>query len=148
MFRALAIVTTAVLAGCASPQERMQRQSENSNLAARLSSAQHSTTVDCRNKATCDKAFSLAKVYVQMNADMKVQFSDDTTVSTYNPLDYGYVALQATKIPGAGDSASITLTASCKGMYGGSDLFFNMCARKIVPAYEGFKSYVESKITP
>ena len=74
----------------------------------------------------CEKAFSLAKVYVQTNADMKVQFSDDTTVSTYNPLDYGYEALQATKTPQAGESASIKLVASCKGMYGGSDLFFNM----------------------
>ena len=96
----------------------------------------------------CEKAFSLAKVYVQMNADMKVQFSDDTTISTYNPLDYGYVALQATKTPQAGDSASIKLVASCKGMYSGSDLFFNMCASKIAPAYEGFRSYIESRMAP
>ena len=83
-----------------------------------------------------------------MNGDMKVQFSDDTTISTYNPLDYGYVALQATKTPQAGDSASIKLAASCKGMYSGSELFFNMCARKIAPAYEGFRPYVESRMAP
>jgi len=96
----------------------------------------------------CEKAFSLAKVYVQTNADMKVQFSDDTTISTYNPLDYGYVALQATKTPQAGESASIKLVASCKGMNSGSDLFFNMCASKIAPAYEGFRTYIESRMIP
>ena len=148
MLKHIAIIAVIVLAGCASPQERQQRQSENAALQSRLSATNLSTTVNCSSKPRCDKAFSLAKVYVQMHADMKIQFSDDTTISTYNPLDYGYVALQATKLPEAGDTASITLVATCKGMYVGSDLFFNMCARKIVPAYEGFKSYVESRMIP
>ena len=148
MLKHIAVSVIIVLAGCASPQERQLRQSENAGLQSRLSAANSNTTVTCSSRVLCDKAFSLAKVYVQMNADMKIQHSDDTTISTYNPLDYGYVALQATKTPQAGDAASITLVASCKGMYGGSELFFNMCARKIVPAYEGFKSFVESRMVP
>ena len=91
------------------------------------------------------KAFRLAKIYVQDNADMKVQFSDDTTISTYNPIKYAYVGLRATRIPGSGDSSTIELVAFCKGMED-RGYFFSLCAQRIAPIYEGFKSYIETRL--
>lgn len=139
------------LAGCVSQQElaqrQAQRQAENSQLQSRLSAAQQNTSVFCPDKQSCDKAFSLTKIYIQENADMKLQFSDDTTVSTYNPIEYSYVALRATRMPESGDSSSIRLVASCKGM-DASDYFFSLCVNRIVPIYNGFKPFVESRIKP
>lgn len=144
---AAASILILSLAGCVSQQELARRQSEINELQSRLSAARQNTSVTCPNKQACDKAFSLAKVYVQENADMKLQFSDDTSVSTYNPIDYAYVALGATKTPEAGDSSSIRLVASCKGMDDGG-YFFSLCANRIVPIYNGFKPYIESRIKP
>ena len=104
------------------------------------------STVTCPDKRTCDKAFTLAKIYVQEHADMKIQSSDDTIVSTYNPTDYGRMALTATRTPESGDSSTIKLVATCKGMDSGSDLFFKMCAERIAPTYKNFKSFIESKM--
>jgi hypothetical protein len=136
-----------VLTGCVSQQQLAQRQAELSSLQSRLNASRQNTMVTCPNKQLCDKAFRLAKVYVQENADMKLQFSDDTTVSTYNSIDYGYVALRATRTPEAGDSSSIRLVASCEGM-DDEGYFFSKCAKRIVPIYEGFKPYIESRIKP
>ena len=75
-------------------------------------------------------------------------------VSTYNSTKYGYVALRATKAPGAGASATIKLTASCYGMDIATvnsessqlALLFTRCARRVVPIYQGFRPYIEPKL--
>lgn len=141
----VASIIVLALTGCVSQQELARRQAATNDLQNRLSAAMQNTIVTCPDKRLCDKAFSLAKVYVQEHSDMKLQFSDDTTVSTYNSIDYGYVALRATKTPEAGDSSSIRLVATCKGMDG---LFFSDCAQRIVSIYDGFKPYIESRIKP
>ncbi|CAH1189358.1 hypothetical protein NTGBS_1000003 [Candidatus Nitrotoga sp. BS] len=55
-------------------------------------------TITCLNKVICDKAFSLAKDYIQQIGNMKIQFSDNKMVSTYsntfsNPLDVSMSAI-------------------------------------------------------
>lgn len=136
-------VLTFAISGCVSQQQIAQRQAEMSALQSRLSAARANSTVTCANKQICEKAFALTKVYVQQNADMKIQHSDDTIISTFNPTQYAYIALQATKMPGSGDTATIQLTASCKGM---ESSFFPECASRITPIYDGFKPFVESKL--
>jgi hypothetical protein len=140
----LIVIACAVtsLVGCVSQEQLARERAETAQAQNDLDSARTNATVSCNNKQSCEKAFSLAKIYVQENADMKIQLSDDTMVSTYNPTQYGYVALRATKIPGAGDSSTIQLVASCNGM----DVFFNECARRIAPIYRSFKPYIESKL--
>jgi len=140
-----AVVLVITVTGCVSQQELDQRQAGLNNLQSRLSSAQAYRTATCPNAAACEKAFRLAKIYVQDNADMKVQFSDDTTISTYNPIKYAYVGLRATRIPGSGDSSTIELVAFCKGMED-RGYFFSLCAQRIAPIYEGFKSYIETRL--
>lgn len=149
----IALTVALTLAGCVSQQElaqrQAQRQAEINHLLSRLSEAEQNTTVSCPNKQLCDKTFSLTKIYIQENADMKLQFSDDTTVSTYNPFDYAKVALRATRIPESGDSSSIKLVASCKGMDPNiSEYMFTLCVNRVVPIYNGFKPFIESRIKP
>ena len=139
-------IIALTLTGCVSQEELARRQAAFNEMQSRLSASQNNTIVTCPNKQVCDKAFSLAKIYVQNNADMKIQFSDETTISTYNPINYGYMGLNATRTPEVGDSSSIKLVASCKGMYDGGGYFYEMCANRVTPVYEGFKPFIESKI--
>ena len=70
------------------------------------------------------------------------------------------MALRATKIPGARESSTIELVASCKGMndadyydgirrtgvYGseGSMSTITTCVNSMLPIYRGFEPYIES----
>lgn len=129
-----------VITGCVSQEQLAHRRTLESN----LSQAHSNALVTCTSKPTCDKAFSLAKVYVQTMASMKVQFSDDTTISTYNANDWDRIALSAMKVPGAGDSATIQLSVSCYKM--AYTYEFEKCARRMISIYNGFKEFVESRL--
>ena len=140
------MLSVIAMTGCAAQQQQAElRRADEQILRKQLVSAKEKSIVNCLDKRQCDKALSLTKVYITQNSDMKVQTSDDTLISTYNSSDYARIALSAIKIPGHGDSSSIDLSASCKGLDGGSS-FFSMCASRIVQIYEGFKPYVESRI--
>jgi hypothetical protein len=134
-----------VLASCASQEEIQRRQRAARDVQDRLASARsNGGTVNCPDKRTCDKAFSWTKVYVQDNSKMRVQMSDDTMVSTLGPTQYGYVGLRATKIPGAGDSATIELVATCRGI--DDSIFQTDCTDKLVRVYGGFRTFVETRM--
>lgn len=142
----ISMLVVLLFSGCAGYQQAVQRnQSEVAELQDELDNAILSASLDCTSKQSCEKAFSLAKIYVLDHADMKIQLSDDTMVSTYNPIDYGRVALSATKIPGTGESSTIKLVASCKGM-DDKNYFFKICGKRIAHIYRGFKPYIESKL--
>ena len=146
MKKLIVVACAAVsIGGCVSQEQLARQRADYAQAQSDLDSARANATISCANKSSCEKAFSLAKIYVQDNADMKIQLSDDTMVSTYNPPQYGYMALRATKIPEAGDSSTIQLVASCKGMDDQS-YFFSMCARRIAPVYRGFRPYIEPKL--
>lgn len=88
----LIVIACAVtsLLGCVSQEQLASERAETAQAQNDLDSARTNATVSCNNKQSCEKAFSLAKIYVQENSDMKIQLSDDTMVSTYNPTQYGY----------------------------------------------------------
>lgn len=140
----LVVLLGFVFTGCVNQQQAIKRQEEINDLQIRLDAAKSNLLVTCENKTQCEKAFSLTKVYIQQHSNMKVQFSDDTTVSTYNPTKPLYVGMQATKTPGVGETATIQLTVSCNGM--DSRYFYVDCAKRVTPIYEGFKPYIESKL--
>lgn len=144
-FAITALLLLVTITGCATPQQREQREAERRRLQSELSDAQSRASVSCSGKASCDKAFSLAKLYMQDNSHMRMQFSDDTTATTYNPTDYGYVGLTAKKIPGKGDSAEVTLTGTCRGMYDGGFYFFE-CAQKLIRILNDFPPYIEKSL--
>lgn len=160
------LMLSITLSGCAAALKEMkadeerrqneERQAKNKQQADEIRNRErlensllnNSDTVTCSTKIKCEKAFSLTKVFIQQHTDMKIQFSDDTTVSTYNaPADRPfYVSMTAIKIPGIGESANIILTASCKSLSDKQGLAFSLCADKIAEIYEGFKPFVESKL--
>lgn len=157
------ILLSTILSGCAEAwkqagehNERRAQEQRDADLKDQSNEIQRrerlqallsdSDTVKCHTKISCDKAFSLTKVFIQQHTDMKIQFSDDTTVSTHNATQPFYVAMTAVKIPGAGESASITLTATCKSLSDKTGLAFSLCADKVATIYENFKPFVESKI--
>jgi hypothetical protein len=45
---------------------------------------------------------------------MKIQLATDTIVETYNPTDSGKLGAKVIKTPGAGQSAEIVLTVTCR----------------------------------
>lgn len=133
--------------GCASQQYRenvARTQAANNELRSQLNMAMtNGSTVNCPTKPSCDKAFSLAKVYVQQNSEMKIQMSDDTLISTYTSGEYGYISLQATKTLGTGDTATIELGSSCKDA---PDYMQSVCMHRLIPIHAGFKPFIESRL--
>jgi hypothetical protein len=149
-----ATITVLLLAGCASQADIAQLAPANE----RMKLAHKNARIDCANKRDCDKAFDLAKVYVQSNADMNVQFSDSTLIATSNTPNRGIrddrydqlVELKATKTPESGDSATIDLFAFCNGLefyfdYRHTDAFVG-CANKLTAIYDGFRPFIESRL--
>ena len=157
----LAALLLVVVSGCTSKdtiarhhnheQVLAQRQAEYDaikHIKDRLRTSKVNGTITCSNKVMCEKAFSLTKDYIQQIGDMKIQFSDDTTISTYNssssnPLD---VSMSATKTPDFGETEKIKLVASCGYLNKGYDPLFVVCATKVADIYDGFKVFVESKL--
>jgi hypothetical protein len=62
--------------------------------------------------------FSMAKIFVHENSDMKIQFADDTLISTYNPLDLYQCGMNVKKVPKIGESATIYLQIDCVDQLG------------------------------
>lgn len=152
IFRLSILFVLIVLSGCVSPKKPVQADTEQIDTqmkanAARLERAAENAKISCQNKQSCDRAFILAWVFVKENADTTIQFSDDTIVSTFNPIAWGKMGLTATKIPEAGDSATIKLVASCKGINTNvNDAYYIKCIEKVENAYLKFKPYIESKL--
>lgn len=157
----LAAMLLILISGCTSKdtiarhheheQILAQRQAEYNaikHVKDRLRTSRVNDTITCSNKVICDKAFSLTKDYIQQIGNMKIQFSDDTTVSTYksspsNPLD---VSMSATKTPDIGETEKIKLVASCEYQNKEYDPLFVVCATKVADIYDGFKLFVEPKL--
>lgn len=145
MSKVLLKMTLALLVsvsyGCVSDQYRKRDEETLKITLNRLEESKQHSTYSCPNKPTCDKAFSLTKIYIQNNSDMKIQFSDDTIVSTYNPTTFGSIGMSATKTPGRGDSATIQLNVFCKFSIADID-----CLRRSTDAYAGFRNFLESGV--
>ena len=145
----LAIATAVIfLVGCATSIESSYW--DISIVESTLNSAKANAVIICNSKQECDKAFSLTKVYVQENADMKIEVSNDTMVATYEPFLFVDVGLTATKTPGTGDSAKIELVASCPSLRDADSIMFSRyyrtCARRVATIYRGFNLFVSSKL--
>ena len=109
---------------------------------AALEVAEAKAVIACRDKAACDKSFSLTQVYINKTSDQKIQIATDTIVETYNPIEDGKMGLQAMRIPDKGTSASIRLTATCKG----ERAAFDRCLLKKTNAYDGFRPFIASML--
>lgn len=107
--------------------------------------AEKNAYVSCENKASCDKTFSLAQIYINSMASQKIQFATDTIVETYNPTEAGSIGMSAIKIPGKGDSSIIRLAVTCKDNDWGN--FDNICRVKKQTIYNGFRSFISKMLS-
>jgi outer membrane murein-binding lipoprotein Lpp len=137
----LAITGAVVLmSGCASMEREMQAATDRETAIriALIEAERDSSSVKCATKTECEKAFTRAKIFVHDRSSMRVQFADDTTITTYNPNDYGLIGLTVTRRPGEGDSATLTLKVSCY------DIQYNLiqCAPRMTKIYNDFPKAV------
>lgn len=96
----------------------------------------------CNGKIECEKIFALTQIFISQNSDMKIQFSNDTIIETFNPTNPTEVGVKAFKTPGKNDSYEISLTAFCKD---NGDRSSNIiCNKKLTNIYESYKSYIKS----
>lgn len=91
-----------------------KRAQQKATEVALLADADRGSRLTCANDTECRKAFSLAQIYVSTKTDMKIQFATDTIIETYNPTEVGKMGAKVIKMPGAGQSAEIVLTVSCR----------------------------------
>jgi hypothetical protein len=143
-----AALATLALAGCVSEAQRAAQQAEYERAETNIANLRGVANVQCQDQASCDKAWLLAKNYVQQAADMKVRQSDDAAVETYNSNDYGLLALRAIREPQK-TGMSIQLDGNCKGMYnynGTQGPFYEACGLKLIRALGNFRPFVTSRM--
>ena len=100
--------------------------------------------IKCRNKAHCDRLFTLIKTYITSVSNKDIKIATDKFIETYDPIEVGDIAMIANKIFGVGASAKVRLSVSCKIF--GSDVLINNLKSKN-EATEALRSkMIESKI--
>jgi len=75
--------------------------------------AETNSSVKCKDKPTCSKIFALSQIYVNKNADQKIQIATDTIIETYNPTEPLKIGMKVIKIPKRGTSEEIVISVSC-----------------------------------
>jgi hypothetical protein len=120
-------------------KKEVEKATETAN---ELAAAENST-VTCKGKEACRKAFALAQVYVQQRSDQKIQVATDTIIDTYNPTEGGNVGITVTKTPRSGATEIISITPNCKteGAY-----YESVCRLKRTIIYRGFRPFIEKSM--
>lgn len=143
---AASIGLMAILAGCASPEQVARVKAESAKVKSDLIASWPKASVRCKDEKSCDKAFARAKIFVQEFSDMKIQTSDDTMVTTYNPIEYGDIGLSVTRMPEAGEGAIIKIQPVCKGLRSLEDIDMSWtatgCAKKMAYINNNFGAYI------
>lgn len=99
--------SVAGLSGCAS------------NKASPETIAKAQEPLYCEGKEQCDTYWARTKAWIAMNSAWKIQNSDETIISTYNPTQYSAsVSYQAVKIPVSGEKHEISIQTGCVNMFG------------------------------
>ena len=143
---ALALATAALLTACASNEAQQRQDAQVRDARAAVLAAEKSNTVMCPTAETCQKAWQLARAYAAQHSDMRFQFSDDTTATTYAPFDYERVGIRLAKTPDAGTSSRIEIVAQCKGADTNVPKWVIECSRRLTAIYGGFRPFIESKL--
>lgn len=122
-------------------QEEQDQAERVVEIAAEMDAAEKSIVI-CKDKVSCDKVFSLAQIYVQQNADQKIQVATNTIIETYNPTEEGKIAITVIKMPRAGTLELVKITPSCKE----GNHFGKYCRQKRTSIYRGFKPFIEQSL--
>ena len=134
-----------VLTACSSPDKQAEQAQKFVHNEASLVDAQRNAAVDCE-AANCDAAWALTKRYIEQHSDTSITRADAVAIDTDLPSGSGKASFSATRAA-KGSSATLTLFAQCRGMYGpdnakGSD--YDKCADKILKAQNGYAAFLRA----
>jgi hypothetical protein len=134
-----------VLTGCSSAEKQAEQAQKFVHNEASLAAAQHNAVVNCE-AANCDAAWALTKRYIEQHSDTRVTRADAVAIDTDVPSSGGKASFSATR-DAKGASATLTLFAQCRGMYGqdsakGSD--YDKCAEKILKTQNGYVAFLRA----
>jgi hypothetical protein len=87
--------------------------------------------VTCRNKAHCDKLFSLTLSYIVSETGKPIERASKSLIKSADPSDVGDIGMTATLSPGEGNTGNISLSVSCKAF--GSDVIIDNLKSEIEP---------------
>jgi outer membrane protein assembly factor BamE (lipoprotein component of BamABCDE complex) len=125
-------------------EERAKEEAQRvKDVAAELDAADKAV-VQCKDKIACSKVFALAQIYVQQNADQKIQVATDTIIETYNPTEDGKIGIAVIKIPRAGRVELVKIAPTCKDERG---YFEKSCRSKRTQIYRAFKPFIERSLS-
>lgn len=123
-------------------QEEKDEAQRVKDVAAELAAAENSIVI-CKDKTTCGKVFALAQIYVQQNADQKIQVATDTIIETYSPTEDGKVGIAVVKMPSAGTLEIVKISPSCKE----GNHYERSCRLKRTSIYRGFRPFIERSLS-
>lgn len=131
--------------------ERVQstggRTSLSRNLDAELRAAAAQAKIMCSTRDECDRAYSLAQVYLARNATSKTQFSNDTITETFNPSGASSIGGRITRMPSSGGKWEVSMEAYCGGRTGPTDeQASRSCDSQLLKVYSGYADFVQSKV--
>ncbi len=101
------------------------------------------SVVDCKERETCNKAWSLAQLYVRDQATTRFQLITDTLIMTAAPTRDEDISITISRIPGKDTSAQLFLDVQCKATPQGEEF----CeSDEVVAIRAGFKPFIETRL--
>ncbi|MGC2166277.1 MAG: hypothetical protein WA632_09715, partial [Gallionella sp.] len=140
----------------------LMTQSTTDELIDQEKAAEQKAIVNCRNRAHCNRLFSLTLSYIASETGKKIEVVSDTIIQSPEPTDIGDIGMVAKLTPGSGNTANIRLSVTCKPF--GSDTIVNnlkseteaweklkrkmkkskaACLAKKLSVYTDFRSFVD-----
>ncbi len=145
--RVWAVGVLLALGACAGVERNAAFRSTETQLFATRQAA----ALPCSTPAECDRAWRLARRYVEGHSSTRITRADADTIETAPPFLAGEVYLWASRTASGGGAAVIRLKAMCKGMYGsdgGPGWRYDACATKILDIERGFRADVSQARSP
>ncbi|MDK2125715.1 hypothetical protein [Parachitinimonas caeni] len=119
-----------------------------------LSRMESEVAVECTGKESCERAFSLAQIYLLKVSSQKLQIATDTIVETYNPSLPNTIGGRVYKEPIKGDKWRIAIQSYCSEPIEKKkedveaivdrDRDARACAERRVKIYQDFKRSVHN----
>ncbi|WP_260429883.1 hypothetical protein [Burkholderia cepacia] len=145
--RVWAVVVLLALSACAGAERNAAFRSTETQLFA----ARQAAALPCSTPAECDRAWRVARRYVEGHSSTRITRADADTIETAPPFLAGEVYVWASRTASGGGAAVIRLKAMCKGMYdsdGGPGWRYDACATKILDIERGFRADVNPARSP
>jgi hypothetical protein len=120
-------------------QESTPPKKDNEALALIAKEGQSVVAV-CKDLAACDRAWSLAQLYVRAKANTRIQIVTDTLIVTNDPTRPDAIGLSVAKVPDQGGTR-LVMDTLCHNSPEGQEYCHTLPVQAV---RDGFKGYVEA----